>query len=264
MNGTETPVVLFSGGQQVVGMWHLPAQPQRVPAIMMLHGFTGNKQETKRLFVQAARSLASAGIATLRFDFRGCGDSAGEFHEMTVSSMCADARTALAWLANRPEIDPTRIGILGMSLGGMIAALLQHEHAAIKTAVLWCPVTNPRDLIARRATPESQVQMNATGIADQGGWAVGHRFVTEMMAAEPVATLCHAAFPILILHGDADQMVPVEHSIAAVETLRRNGRNVTFKTMAGADHAYSGLPWIRELLSETFQWFDAQLRDGKC
>lgn len=256
---TETPVAFASGGQQVVGMLHLPGTPGRCPAVLMLHGYTGSKHETHRIFVQEARSLAREGIASLRFDFRGCGDSGGEFHEMTVSSMCADARIALAWLSARPEVDGGRVGLLGMSLGGMIGSLLVHEYPAFRTAAFWCPVTNPRRLIAMRTTPEAQRQIDEGGVADMGGWPVGRRFIAEMMAAEPKAALQHATFPLLFVHGDADPTVPWEDSSDTVKGLRLGGRNVSFHTIVGADHGYGALPWIDELLRVTTGWFRAGL-----
>ncbi len=255
----EVPITFLSGGQQVVGMFHLPENAARCPAVVMLHGFTGNKQETRRLFVQTARALARDGVASLRFDFRGCGDSAGEFHEMSVSSMCADARAAIAWIVARKEIDPSRIGMLGMSLGGMIASLLVHEHASLRTSVLWCPVTNPRQLVALRTSAVAQAQLGEHGIADLGGWAVGRRFIAEMMAAEPVSALLHAKFPVLIVHGDADVTVPVEHTLAAIGALTAVGRDVSLHKIAGADHCYSSLAWIDDLIRTSREWFSKRL-----
>ena len=77
----ETPVVFDSKGQQIVGMLHVPNGRGRFPGALLLHGFTGTKTESHRMFVKLSRRLAEHGIASLRFDFRGSGDSAGEFEE---------------------------------------------------------------------------------------------------------------------------------------------------------------------------------------
>ncbi|MFA0780897.1 MAG: hypothetical protein RJAPGHWK_002418, partial [Candidatus Fervidibacter sp.] len=70
-------------GQRVYGMLHLPDGTsdtgKKVPAVAMCHGFTGNRIEAHRLFVKAARHFVQHGIAVLRFDFRGSGESEGDF-----------------------------------------------------------------------------------------------------------------------------------------------------------------------------------------
>jgi len=260
VNSKEIPVIIDSGGQQIVGMYHLP-DAGKSPCVVMLHGFRGNKQETHRMFVQQARELARSGVAALRFDFRGCGDSAGEFHEMTVSSMCADAKAVLAWVMDRAEteIDPDRVAILGMSLGGMIASLLSHACPVFRAGVLWCPVTNPRRVLANRTTPDMQQQMDGSGVTDLSGWAVGKTFVAEMMTADPAAALRHAKFPLLVVHGTADETVPFEDSVATVESLRKAGCDARLHAIEGADHGHNSLPWTGELIRTTTGWFARHL-----
>lgn len=250
----ELAVTINSGGRQLVGIFHA-AGAARGPAVLMLHGFTGNKQETKRIFVQEARALARAGISSLRFDFFGCGDSEGAFSDMTVSTMVADAQASLAWLNARPEVDPARVALLGMSLGGMVAALTLREVSAFTSVVLWAPVTNPRRLIASRATPVNEQQIMGGGVADFGGWPVGRTFVLEMMAADPVAALQAARLPMLVIHGDADASVPFEDSVVTVDALKMTGHEITFVRLPGCDHGFSSLAWIAELLETTTAWF---------
>lgn len=249
--GSEHPVVFESAGQQVVGVFHRPAGVMPFPGVVMLHGFTGSKHEIRRLFVQQARALARFGIASLRFDFRGCGDSAGEFHEMTVTGMQSDAHAAWRWLAGQEGVDAERLGILGMSLGGMIAALAMAAGLPARVAVLWAPVTNPRRLVVNRSSPDTQRQMMASGVADMNGWAVGRGFVQEMMLADPLAALSRVPVPLHVLHGDQDPTVPHDDSLAAVTALHAAGRDIRLTTLSGADHGFSSLALIEQLLAET-------------
>ena len=95
----ESPVVFENKGQQIVGMLHLPEGRGRFPTALLLHGFTGTKVEAHRMFVKLSRALADHGIASLRFDYRGSGDSAGEFEDMTIRSEVADSLEAIKVLA---------------------------------------------------------------------------------------------------------------------------------------------------------------------
>jgi len=106
------------------GLLHRPDGVDPTPAVMLLHGFTGQHIESDRLFVQVARALADAGFAALRFDFYGSGDSDGDFEEFTLDTELADACAGFDWLSTQSGIDPNRIGVVGLSLGGAIAALL--------------------------------------------------------------------------------------------------------------------------------------------
>ena len=76
-------------GQRIVGM-------TRAPALLICHGFTGDKVENHFIFVKMARRLADAGFFAMRFDFRGSGESEGDFSDMTVPAEIDDARVALA------------------------------------------------------------------------------------------------------------------------------------------------------------------------
>lgn len=251
----EEPIVFGSGGEQIVGMVHRVPGHAPAPVVVMLHGFTGSKHETRRLFVQAARRLAGEGIATLRFDFRGCGDSSGDFHEMTVNRMIEDTVAAMSWLRTQPDLDVTRTGLLGMSLGGLVASLAARALPDLRGVLLWSPVTNPRRLIAQRTTPDNERQMGQAGVADLGGWAVGRAFVMEMMTVDPVAALRETAIPVRVLHGDADQTVPFEDSVAAVRALQWGGREVALHGLAGAGHGFESLAFIGELLDQTVVWW---------
>src|SRR5208337_4739124 len=141
----EQPVIFTNKGQQLVGMVHVPAQARPLPAVVMYHGFTGHHMESHLLYVKIARALAKAGIGSLRFDFRGSGNSEGNFSKMTVSSEIDDAMVALDFLSGQSWVDDERIGILGLSLGGGIAAVVSGRDDRVKATVLLSAVARPYD-----------------------------------------------------------------------------------------------------------------------
>ncbi len=119
----QTPVVFENEGQKLFGMIHMPEGKGPWPGVVFCHGFTGHKIETHCIFVKLAREMCRRGIAVLRFDFRGSGESEGLFEEMTVQGEISDAGKALEFLAGYKGIDPSRIGLLGFSLGGLVASI---------------------------------------------------------------------------------------------------------------------------------------------
>ncbi len=85
----------------------------------MCHGFTGNKSESNRLFVESARSFAKADFYVERFDFFGTGDSSGEFHESRININMQNLRDAIYRIRNRGF---KRFVVLGISMGAATLA----------------------------------------------------------------------------------------------------------------------------------------------
>lgn len=256
----EKPVVIKVGGGQVLGMLHLPrgaSARRRCPAVLFLHGFTGSRHEAHRLFVLAARSLAQTGIASLRIDFRGLGDSSGDFSEMTIESELQDAVAALRFLRRRPEVDAKRIGLLGMSMGGLVASLVAAQEKALKSVLLWSPVGNPRRMVDARSTPESQKQLATKGITDHGGWPVSRAFIGDILQRNPSAALASYKGPVKILHGDQDLAVPLDESDLYIIARRAVGLSLELEVIHGADHTFSSLPWTDLVVTRSTEWFQA-------
>ncbi len=78
----ECPVVFQNLNQQLVGMIHEPEGGGKKPGIVFCHGFAGNRLGPHQLFIKTALKLAKEGFYVFRFDFRGSGDSHGEFIEL--------------------------------------------------------------------------------------------------------------------------------------------------------------------------------------
>src|SRR5437867_8314985 len=85
------------------------------PGVVFFHGFTGDRMESHWMFVKCSRALARAGIASLRFDFYGSGESDGEFPEITLRGEISDALAAVEFFRRQEGIDSRRIGLVGLS-----------------------------------------------------------------------------------------------------------------------------------------------------
>ncbi len=250
----EKPVVFRSESQQIVGMLHLAEVRGRAPAVVFFHGFTGKKVEAHRIFVKTARALAKKGIHCLRFDYRGSGDSEGEFSQMTVASLMADARAAVGFARGVSEVDQERVGVLGFSMGGMIAAQVLAEDARLKAAVLWAPVAEASSLLV-----EDAETIDRKGTRDLGGWAVSRAFVREYSEADPLSGMGQVKVPVLLLHGDEDDSVPMEHSQEYLKVLQQAGSDTALKIIHGAGHAFESVDFERRVVQESTKWLARHL-----
>src|SRR5437868_771340 len=112
----HTEVTFESDELQLTGALHLPAElvdGERRPAIAVLHGFGSNKDDG---MVKLATSLFSRlGYVVLRFDMRGCGTSQGERGKVLCEDQVCDTLNAVSYLQSLPEVDPTKIAVMGHS-----------------------------------------------------------------------------------------------------------------------------------------------------
>jgi dienelactone hydrolase len=252
----EVPILIRSEGQQMVGLWHQPKGRGPQPTVLLFHGFTGNSHETHRVFVDTARALAGLGIGAIRFDFRGSGNSAGSFADMTFSSEMKDAAAALRWLRRQPGIDRSRIGLLGLSMGGLVTLRTLARDHAIKAAVVWNPAVRP-DVF--QFSPAQKKQLAKTGLADWGGWPVSKKFFDEYRTMNPIPVLGHVTTPLRFVVGTMDKTCNPAGSEACHEVMIKAGQDVDLINVPGADHCFCSLVWKKAAIGATVEWFQSRL-----
>ena len=254
----QRPVVFKSGGKDIYGVLHLPYRFQvarPVPVVIFCHGFTGTKVETHRIFVKMARALEKYNIASLRFDFRGCGDSGGDFVDITVGDHIKDATRAVNFAVSQPGINKTRIGVLGFSLGGTVASYVAGRRLCVKALALWAPAA---DLLEEANQIQSKTELKKIRkykAVDYYGTLLGKRFVDEIPKIHPVVEIENYRGSTIIIHGTKDKSVPLSHSLKYYRTLKRNGRPVERCLIEGADHTFTTYLWEQTVIKKTLKFF---------
>ena len=262
----EKPVVFYRDGKQIVGMMHRPTQPAaKYPAVVLLHGFTGNKSESHWLFTKLSRELAKSGIMSLRFDFLGSGDSQGEFQDMTILTELEDAKAALKFLKSQPDVNTEKIGIIGLSMGGCVAALLAGENNEISSLVLLSAVSQPEKNFSQLPEYLPKVKLDENNwYLDNNGFAIGKNFIEVLPDIHPLTTIGSFAGDLLIIHGTDDQAVPVSAAHDYFETMhnRLNAETELFLVEKG-DHVYTSLEKTNTVISKISEWFQRTLKAEK-
>ncbi len=236
------------------GLLHRPAGEGRAPAVVLLHGFTGSHIEDHRLFAQMARCLADAGFAVLRFDFYGSGDSDGDFEEFTVHTEVADAVAALDWVSEQKWVDPARIAILGLSLGGGVAALLAGQDARVKAAVFWNAAALPAQHFNEAVDEGIPTEGPFAGVV--GGLRVGPDFVPTFAALDILGTLKHYTGPGLVIRGTKDVHITQAEAEALCAAMGERG---TLRLIDGADHTFRRPDWRQDVFAITARWLTDHL-----
>ncbi|MSQ19690.1 MAG: alpha/beta fold hydrolase [Betaproteobacteria bacterium] len=115
----EERVSFISDGLKIAAVLQRPEGAQRFPAFVLLHGFGSNKSGAWLKI--AADLMAEWGYATLRIDFRGCGESEGQRARVICLEQVEDTKSAVTYLQSRLDIDAARIGVFGHSFGAAVA-----------------------------------------------------------------------------------------------------------------------------------------------
>jgi len=152
----ERDIAIASDGLTLMGTLALPSEGEGpFPAALFLHGSgpvdrNGNAAGLKMdAYRQLAHALARVGIASLRFDKRGVGESEGDSNLATRTDLLSDARATFEGLQSQPEIDPTRCILIGHSEGAYLAPILAVEDETVAGIVLLSGAARSLDLITR-------------------------------------------------------------------------------------------------------------------
>lgn len=133
------PFFIKSGKRRLLGVWQGTDSPARAAALFC-HPLGEEKKCAHRAFVETARALARRQIASLRFDLSGCGDSDGEFEDVSFADWSEDISAAWDELGRRaPETERV---LIGLRLGASLAALASERLDAVSALLLWQPVVD--------------------------------------------------------------------------------------------------------------------------
>lgn len=229
----------------------------RVPLIIIFHGFGGNKMGPHFMFVKFSRLLAEYGYASIRFDFAGSGESDGEFIDMTLSGELEDAKNILDYAKSLKFVDKDNIGVIGFSMGGAVASMLAGLNSKdIKALCLWAPAGNMPEIVVNDFIADGYPQFLERGYHEFEGLPIGKAFVDDLSKIDIYNTASKYEGNVLLLHGDADEVVNFSASEKYFEHYKHKANLIPIED---ADHLFSKEHWVKQLFSHTIDFFEAEL-----
>jgi hypothetical protein len=245
----ELIIFLDSKKEKLFGILTFPKGNKKTPVVILVHGFAKTKSERK--FVELARSLAQNGIASFRFDFSGCGDSEGEFEEMSISKQVGELNSTFKKLTKEKRIDKNKIGIFSHSLGAVVSSLFQKKYGGIKSFVLASLAFNQPRLIKNWYTLDQIKQWKKQGYLDTPKFRVGSSYLKEILDYTPI--LPDVQIPTLVLHGGKDEDIPLELARKAFGEI--GDKEKEMKVIKEADHHFENYIGRKKLIAYTLRWF---------
>lgn len=254
--GAETVVDLPNG---IRGTLAVPDSGASGAAVVMLHGFGSSRDEVGGLFAMQAADLAAKGIASLRIDFRGYGESEGEMADTTLEGLIADAATARTFLAGVEGVDGARIGVIGYSFGAAVAML---EPDDFKTVVVWGQMGDLQTEFHEFLGQEFYDRAAADGVASADlGWrtiSLKQSFFESLARHDLADRFAGYAGSFLTIAGAADPAVNYFDQYLSLAAGRTDA-----VVIPGADHmlgVFSDQPEIgQQVIDKTTAWLGQTL-----
>ncbi len=247
-----------SGERRLAASIDMPTEGDtQFPVVIVMHGLTGNRLGRSYHLVEFGRRLAAHGIACVRFDQSGCGESTGRFVDMNIPPSPK----------MRPRFDD-----------GWTSRSGPMHSASVTSASAWArcrPCRWMRNCRAGRwrcgrrcmtcracsGTPRTGLR----GILEGQGWvpyrglAIGKSFVDHIGAVNTPEKLTANTSPMLVMHSKADDVVNFEEGQAYHTRCEALGRPCTFKTSSTANHDFSEYQDRQYLIKTNIDFFTRAL-----
>ena len=225
----------------------MPAGVEKCPLCILIHGFTGHMEEAHIIAAQQAMNEAS--VAVLRAEMYGHGGSDGEFRKHTLYKWVTNALAVVRYAKTLDFV--TDLYLSGHSQGGLLTMLVggmcrDDFKAILPMSPAWMIPDGAREgrLLGMEFDPKHIPEVLA-------GWGLelDGDYVRVAQTIHVEDEIARYDGPVLIVHGDADEVVPFEYAKKA-QVLYRNAKLVS---VHGADHCFNG--HLEEMAEAIKQFF---------
>ncbi len=261
-NRAATPEVISyrSRNRQVQGILYKPknlTSLERHPAILRLHG--GPSMQDVLMWSKPDQYLAAHGYVVLTINYAGSVGYGKIFEESDLNRIgnedCDDVAQAAEYLKSLSFVDDDKVGVMGSSYGGYLTNLVIGKYPGLfAAAVSWFGISDWLTIFNfPRLHPFVRFFFyNRLGPIDQ--------YYELYKSASPLTYANSIRTPLLIIHGDADIVVPIQQSEILYDKMKHFSKNVTFIRYKDEGHGWSRKGTRTDAYNRTVNWFDRYLR----
>jgi pimeloyl-ACP methyl ester carboxylesterase len=168
----QEAVEFNNGDVRLAGTLTLPSAPEPCPAVILIHG-SGPQPRDHAVLKWIADYFVLNGVAVLAYDKRGVGGSTGNWNDASMEDLAGDALAGVSFLKSRPEIQPGKIGLWGISQGGWISVLAAARSSDIAFIIL---VSGAGVSVAQQDLDRIELTLRSSGLPEsEAQAAVAHQ-----------------------------------------------------------------------------------------
>ena len=205
----------------------------KLPTVICSHGYNGSYQYFN---LSVGRSLAMSGFAVYCFDFfNGSmhGKSGGKMTEMSVFDEREQLDAVIDRIKQEPYVDTENLFLLGESQGGFVTAITAPRHNEdVRAVVLFYPAFCIQDDMRKRFDSIDDVPETFKAL---GGMTIGRKYYEGLFDFDLYSEISKYDGPVLIIHGDADNIVDVSYGVTGAETYK----DAELEILPGENHGFS-------------------------
>jgi pimeloyl-ACP methyl ester carboxylesterase len=235
-------------GEEIVGIFE-EGENNYKTCIVACHGLLASKDSIK--YNMLSKILALNGISSIRFDFRGCGESGGILKNSHITNREKDLNAIVSYIEQ--ELGIKTIGLFGSSMGGFISILHASKNSNVNALVVL-------------ATPFSMTELFFAGNSnidsyEVDGFGFSYEFLNDVKTHGNLSEeiLKNVSSPTLIYHGDLDLLVPKTHAKRLYDNLKVEKE---LRMINGGDHIFSNPYHLEEIINLSVDWFKKYLLVG--
>lgn len=237
----KTEEVFFkSEDKKISGILHLPGR-ENPPCVIASHGLLSSKDSEK--YIAFGESMAGEGMAVLRFDFRGIGESEGGEEDNTISKKIVDLSAAIDFVRSRVDLGD-QIGLMGSSLGGFLSLSKASMDKEIRAIVTWATPLHLDDLGLKKQEEDYPFPPEA---------------FFEDLPKHRLVPLLHKVSNCIVVHGEEDELVPLDQALGIFYNLSVPKE---LHVIGGADHRLTDHAHRRRAIELTVDWFKKYLLEA--
>ena len=212
--------------------------------------------------------LIQEGFAVLRYDKRGVGASGGDYKKRTLRDLISDVRAAIRFVRSQPEVDPSKVGVIGHSEGGIIGPVVCAEDPTIAALVVCSASASKIEDIMLHQAECNKKEITQMAPKEREKWGIkkgynpvkstleiiekvknGEDYIEihgekestkwwrEHFEHHPIATIKKVKCPVLIVHGEKDFQVPYENATKLKNALiESSNAHITLLIFPNIDH----------------------------
>lgn len=263
----DSKITIKSEVYDIPAVFSYPNIDEKIPTVILCHGTGSNKDEVGDLFVKLAEALKQKGIASIRFDFAGCGQSLAKQKDLTFYGEVDDTEKVYSFLYQHDKVDSDRIGILGFSQGARVMAEFLGRHPKkVKVAVSWSGACHNGEGVFAGWFQEYYDEAVKTGYAKipmpwRHELILSKKWFDDVRDSSPMEGLSKYEGALLAVSGTEDALVPYNHAKEIVSACK--GRVCDFRIIDHADHTFNVLEQDKtiaaKVVKDTAAWIAAYI-----